>query len=324
MNYEEYMGQVTTAQIQSTKEDWSDYFTKQRNSVTLQKSNDGNKTAKKPTAASYMDMAAQVTIRPTHEAMMQMRNQQIAQQNVESRLAEEMRLYNQEMLRRMGQEGVKPEAKPVVPEKNKTVTSAPVEVPGTDATVKKEAVVEKNEVIEEPIIKQSVENEVMNSDHTVIVPKDEEEPVQKTKEEEMKEKLDNFDLFAEDEKEDEIEGIEFVPGGLEFDENPVEEQFDNDEEIVDEKPTSEPIIDEVSDDEFDLPTPEPISYDEFFPTEEPVIEEKADEPEVTEEAEVIEEAVEGKTSKKKTASKKTASKEKKTTKKSSTTKKTKK
>ncbi len=147
MNYEEYMGQVTTAQIQNTKEDWSDYFTKQRNSVTLQKTNDGNKTGKKPTAASYMDMAAQVTIRPTHEAMMQMRNQQIAQQNVESRLAEEMRMYNQEMLRRMGQEGVKPEAKPVVPEKKKTVTNAPVEVPRTDATVKKEPVVEKKEII---------------------------------------------------------------------------------------------------------------------------------------------------------------------------------
>lgn len=315
------MGQVTTAQIQNTKEDWSDYFTKQRNSVTLQKTNDGNKTGKKPTAASYMDMAAQVTIRPTHEAMMQMRNQQIAQQNVESRLAEEMRMYNQEMLRRMGQEGVKPEAKPVVPEKKKTVTSAPVEVPGTDATVKKEPVVEKKEVIKEPVI----ENEVMNGDPTVIVPKDE-EPVQKTKEEEMKEKLDNFDLFAEDEKEEEIEGIEFVPGGLEFDEEPVEEQFDTDEEAVDEEPISEPIIDEVSDDEFELPAPEPISYDEFFPTEtkeeEPteVVEEKAEEPEV-----IVEEKPVKKTTAKKTTTKKSSTTVKKTTaKKGSTSKKTKK
>lgn len=323
MNYEEYMGQVTTAQVQNTKEDWSDYFTKQMNSVTLQKPNDGNKTGKKPTAASYMDMAAQVTIRPSHEAMMQMRNQQITQQNVESRLAEEMRMYNQEMLRRMGQEGVKPEAKPVVPENKKTVKSAPVEVPGTVAA-KQPVVEKKKEIIEEPIVDEVIEKEVMNGDPAVIVPKDE-EPVQKTKEEEMKEKLDNFDIFAEDEKEEEIEGIEFVPGGLEFDDDPVEEQFDTDEKVIDEKPANEPIIDEVSDDEFELPSPEPISYDEFFPTEtkeEPaeVVEEKAEEPEV-----IAEEKPAKKTSTKKTTTKKPSTTAKKTTaKKGSTTKKTKK
>lgn len=71
MNYEDYIGNVTTASVQTTQEDWSDYFKQQGSPVKPEGTYGPKPTGRKVTAASYMNMGPEVYVRPSHEAQLQ-------------------------------------------------------------------------------------------------------------------------------------------------------------------------------------------------------------------------------------------------------------
>ena len=174
MNYEDYVnGNITSAQVQTPKEDWSDYFTSQVKTVPLDKSKTyaEGKAAVRP-ASSYMDMAGVVTVRPAHE--LELRQQLMGgqtgfqQKSIEHRLAEEMRQYNQ---RFMSAVEPKPKAEP----KDQTVSKTKVEPvePVFDNNIEDEPVEDSVKEVEETV------DEVQEKEPVISV-QEEEHPVMPT------------------------------------------------------------------------------------------------------------------------------------------------
>ena len=247
MNYEDYIGNVTTANIQTTQENWSDYF-KQQNSPVKPGNTYGPKpTGRKRTAASYMDMGPEVYERPSHEAQLQQQINKMQQQRVESRLAKQMKEYNQSYMKKM--EALDNATKK---QDDKIVSVNPVD-PGTEPKkenkkpeAKKEYVAPKVIVKDEPVKKEPV----LEAPAPVI-----EEPVieeQKQKEPEKVE-IKLFPDEIEEDEEEQIPGISFDEPEAEPIKEPVEEQIT--EDIVDQEPPEMEFI-EAGDDMFSGLTPE--------------------------------------------------------------------
>ena len=301
MNYNDYInGNVTSSQIQTPNEDWSDYFTSQSKSVPLDKTKAyaEGKAAARP-ASSYLDMAGVVTVRPAHELELRQRlmgNQNFQQKSVENRLAEEMRQYNQRYMDIM-----QPKAEPK--DQTQSKTKAEPVVPEFDNNIEEEPVVEdKKEVVETPAAEPVLS--VQEDEHVSILDEKPAEP-----------------------KEDKIPGVNFVPGGMEFIDEPggmefVEEPggmefvddgdkyiddkfFDDFKETEVETGEEEPaeVLEDTAEEEAPVTEDEP-AVDGPVAEEEPVAEEKPNKPAATKKAPA-----------KKTATKKAPAKKKPTSKK---------
>ena len=272
MNYEDYIGNVTTASVQTTQEDWSDYFKQQGSPVKPENTYGPKPTGRKVTAASYMNMGPEVYVRPSHEAQLQQQINKMQQQTVESRLAEQMREYNQSYMKKM-------EAldKATKKQDDKIVSVKPV-----DPTIEpKKEYVKPEVIVKDEQEKKPVDVENMNGDPSVIIPAEPEDKVDTpVTEEPVKteepEKIE-IKLFPDEPEEPEEEQIP----GISFDDEPVAEAEEPEiQDIIDQEPPEMEFI-EASDDMFSGLTPAMIN-ETAEEAEEEITEETATEEEFVE------------------------------------------